>query len=109
MRITEFCLLSNNVACKRRSRVSAFHINFIGLLNILIVSAYSVTVRVSSFDFALVTKFLGSDETGIGPVFMAKQLAMGALLEYCTITYDKDAISIFDCGEAMSDDDCCTA
>ena len=54
--------------CKRRSQASVTNIDVVfGFLHsILTVSAYSITIRVSDFNFTLVMEFLGSDEGDIG-------------------------------------------
>jgi hypothetical protein len=54
--------------CKGRSQASATNIDvvFRFLRSILAVSAYSIAIRVSDFDFALVMEFLGGDESDIG-------------------------------------------
>jgi hypothetical protein len=74
--------------CKGRSQASATNIDvvFRFLRSILAVSAYSIAIRVSDFDFALVMEFLGSDESDIG-CFVVEQFIVGALLKNGAITH----------------------
>src|SRR5882762_3893477 len=107
VRFAKLSFLCNDITGKRWSRASAPNIDiFFGVLHsILAVSAYSIAIRVSDFDFTLVTEFLGCDESGIGPVFMVEQLTVGTLLENGAITHDKDAVGVLDRRKAMSDGD----
>lgn len=51
------------------------------------------------------SRILSADETGVGTILITEQFAVSAILKGKTVTYNKDAIRVFDGLQTLSNND----